>query len=202
MRALFVDLASHSGLLACVTQNAVVASRSVDHRIDDHELPPLFQELLAEAGWQHKDLANIACVIGPGGFMSLRVAVAFANTLIHQLKIPGAGIHLSDLYRVRCASPSMLWLHSTKRAELFVRGFGEYAARWPEPEHVMLADFLQEVPHGALWSGELLPEHRDALGKCALQEAVPKELTNILPAFLHELSYGTSILLPWYGRQP
>lgn len=125
MRYLFLDLASHSGLLACVEDQTIKASEPVDHRIGDHELIPLFEKTLDAAGWKAADLTHIACVIGPGGFMSLRVAVAFANTLMHQLKIPIAGIHLSDLYAARAPHPALRATLSHTMGEGRVRAYVE-----------------------------------------------------------------------------
>ncbi|MDD5103001.1 MAG: hypothetical protein PHX93_01225 [Candidatus Peribacteraceae bacterium] len=220
MRCLFVDLASHSGLLACVTEERVIASEDSDHRVGDHELIPLFEKTLQAAGWKVGDLTHCACVTGPGGFMSLRVAVAFANTLIHQLKISGAGIHLSDLYAARTPLPSplppgeggaerrergktqedFLWLHSTKKHELFVRGFGSFASLWPEPSHVTIDAFLERLPQGALWTGELIPEHVALFQDTQLQPALLRSLVGILPSFLARQKYGSALLEPWYGR--
>jgi len=368
MRYLFLDLASHSGLLACVEDQTIKASEPVDHRIGDHELIPLFEKTLDAAGWKAADLTHIACVIGPGGFMSLRVAVAFANTLIHQLKIPGAGIHLSDLCAARsfsssgsdeqtsipqplppqeeggCGrgwqksstpadlllyaremrkkpteaeeklweelrhdvlgvrfrrqyvlegaifdfycpelkfvievdgeihdnpeclradqerderfaegyhiktirftndevlhdvegvlgsikkhiqkhSPSLvergeggevktkrigkgfLWLHSTKKNELFVRGFGFYASLWPEATHVTVEDFLlhaAEIRESQLrWCGELIPEHEALFKEKKLQPVALCPLAEVLPAFLQKQTFTGKLLEPWYGR--
>ena len=150
-----------------VTEKSVVAAEHVDQRFGDHELMPRMEALLQVAGCKFEDLTQVACVIGPGGFMSLRVAVALANTLADQLQIPIAGVHLSEVYAARI-SPSpvgeglgvgALWLHSTKKTELFVRGFGDYAKTWPVPMHVMLEDFLdivrRDVRIARLYTGEL-----------------------------------------------
>ncbi|MDO8468933.1 MAG: hypothetical protein Q7S29_04210 [Candidatus Peribacter sp.] len=220
MRTLFLDLASHHGLLACVTEERILASQPVDHRIGDHELIPLFEKTLQTAGLQTGDLTHCACIIGPGGFMSLRVAVAFANTLMHQLKIPGAGIHLSDLIAARvchgepcrtmtdASVPSfdraqddtLLWLHSTKKHELFVRGFGSYASLWPEAAHVTVEDFLAQVPSGAQWAGELIPEHEALFKDKKIRPAILRPAVEILPAFLSQQSFADTLLEPWYGR--
>lgn len=208
MRCLFLDLASHSGLIACTEDRAIKASEPVDHRIGDHELIPLYEEALGGAGWESGDLTHIACVIGPGGFMSLRVAVAFANTLMHTLKILGAGIHLSDVYAARVGisdrghrtSETFLWLHSTKKNELFVRGFGALAPLWPEATHVLLENFLARVPSGMPWAGELIAEHEALLSEKHLQQAVLRPLVEALPAFLHRQAYTENLLEPWYGR--
>src|SRR3989338_8401896 len=107
MRTFFIDLASHDGHLACVTDHTVVTSASVDRRIGDHELVSLYEKVLSDAGWEQKDIDRIACVIGPGGFMSLRVGCAFANALAFTLEAPVAGGHVSDLYAVRFGLPTV-----------------------------------------------------------------------------------------------
>ncbi|MDD5623660.1 MAG: hypothetical protein PHI23_03045 [Candidatus Peribacteraceae bacterium] len=214
MRCLFLDLASHDGLLACVTPDAVVAAGSVDHRIGDHELPPLLEGCLHRARWSYEDVSQVACVVGPGGFMSLRVAVACANTLVHHLGVPGTGVHLSDLYFARTAPPlsslshdgggvggeGILWLHSTKKHELFVRGFGEYVTLWPEPTHLSLDDFLGQLPESISWMGELIPEHDAEILKRGGKRAELQAIASVLPSFLGSLTYKKKTLEPWYGR--
>ena len=197
-----------------VTEKSVVAAEHVDQRFGDHELMPRMEALLQVAGCKFEDLTQVACVIGPGGFMSLRVAVALANTLADQLQIPIAGVHLSEVYAARI-SPSpvgeglgvgALWLHSTKKTELFVRGFGDYAKTWPVPMHVMLEDFLdivrRDVRIARLYTGELIPEHQavltDAVG--ALHAMPIQDMEHILPAFLQKQEFKKQILEPWYGR--
>ena len=49
MQCFFINIASHDGLLACVTEDAVISSETVDHRIGDHELLPLVEKVIAEA---------------------------------------------------------------------------------------------------------------------------------------------------------
>ncbi|TSC57123.1 MAG: Glycoprotease family protein, partial [Candidatus Peregrinibacteria bacterium Greene0416_62] len=168
MKCLYIDLASNKGLLALVAGESVIAAEHIDQRLGDHELMPRVEALLRVSGSGFTDLTQVACVVGPGGFMSLRVAVALANTLADQLQIPIAGVHLSDVYAARMGNEeNCLWLHSTKKTELFVRGFGDYEKQWPVAIHVMLEDFVRDI--GALhakslfWMGELIPEHRLAM---------------------------------------
>lgn len=215
MQCLFINLASHHGLLALVTENAVIASDHVDQRLGDHELVPRLEALLKVAGCAFPDLTHIACVIGPGGFMSLRVGVAFANILADQLGIPSCGIHLSDLCYARweegqegnkAKGQDVLWMHSTKKQALFVRGFGDCAKTWPVPTHVTLEKFVEtlrrDVPLARLpWVGELILEHRTAIASAAeVHEPPLLPLEEILPAFLHRQEFKKQILEPWYGR--
>lgn len=201
MRTLFIDIASHHGLLALCMEKKIVASQTIDHQIRDPELILQTKEILKKARWKPSDLTHLACVIGPGGFTSLRVGVAFANALAWSLKIPITGIHLSDLYAARVSDPlspgereySFLWLHSTKKNELFVRGFGKYSKMWREPMHVR----LEEIPGSMYWVGELLPEHIHPSWK----EMPLERIEHVLPRFLQERIYTEEILQPWYGRK-
>ena len=200
MHTLFLNLASHEGLLACCTKKEVSSSRTVDHRIGDHELVPLFEQVLQEAKWTYNNLTHIACVTGPGGFTSIRVAVTAANVLADQLQIPCAGIHLSDLYRVRSADPQTLWFHSTKKDQLFVRG-----GLWLEPTLVTLEDFESRITNHEsripkTWMGELIPEHRSIIDRLGMIPAPLKELSTVLAGFLANISYEKKSLEPWYGR--
>jgi len=215
VHTLFLDIASHgsaglttgSGFLVCSTEERVLAHRAIDHRIGDHELVQLMEDVLREAGWSYKDLTHLVCVIGPGGFTSLRVGVSCINTLSWSLKIPSAGIHLSDLYAARVPTTSFLWLHSTKRTELFVRGFGSVSQEWPQPTHITIEDLLAKFHPPTTYSlqpttyvGELLPEHRAAMEGIGGQSLPLRPLSDILPPFLISLTYQTQVLQPWYGR--
>jgi tRNA threonylcarbamoyladenosine biosynthesis protein TsaB len=197
---LFLDLASHSGLIACVDDRSVVAQTLIDHRIDDAQLVVLVEKTLADAGWAYPDLTQLACVVGPGGFTSLRVGVAAINALSYALQIPACGIHVSDLYAARGSTKDFIWLHSTKKQELFVRGFGEMAKKFPEAVCMKLDDLVADLPEGVTWTGELIPEHRERFMKRLAVELEGAPLSSILPDFLAKQSYTRETLIPWYGR--
>lgn len=217
MRILFLDLASHSSApdagasIACVTEEKTAAIRFVDHRMGDDSLLPLLDGVMRDAGWKDADLTHIACVTGPGGFTSLRMAVTLANVLADQLRIPLAGVHMSDLYAVRVAvwavrepplpshasQSDWVWIHATKKKELFVRGFGEYQALWPEATLVTLDDLVSAYPSDAPFAGELLPEQRAVV---PVKDAPLAPLADVLPHVLRDLSYENASLTPWYGR--
>lgn len=217
MKCLFIDVASGSGLLVCAIEKKVVAFQSIDHRISDSELLRVVKNVLQEACWKYMDIAHIACVIGPGGFTSLRVGVSFANALGAVLGIPVAGVHLSDLYAARIRGQrkfnSFLWLHSTRKHELFVRGFGKFARKWPKPVCMEIPKFLKTLRgvhiRSLWWVGELLPEHKQVLGTVGAWHgstelttgAMPLQpLQRVLPTFLGFLKYKKQVLKPWYGR--
>ena len=97
-----------------------------------------------------------------------------------------------------------LWLHSTKKNELFVRGFGFYASLWPEATHVTVEDFLlhaAEIRESQLrWCGELIPEHEALFKEKKLQPVALCPLAEVLPAFLQKQTFTGKLLEPWYGR--
>ncbi|MFA6039612.1 MAG: tRNA (adenosine(37)-N6)-threonylcarbamoyltransferase complex dimerization subunit type 1 TsaB [Candidatus Peribacteraceae bacterium] len=222
MNTLFLDLAGNPGLVACVTDDAVVSLKEVDRRISDADLLPLLEALLAEARWSKEGIGRVACVTGPGGFTSLRVAAAFANALAFSLNVPVAGIHLSELCAVRVSAPTplppppsgegerggegkkhtnFLWLHSTKKIELFVRGFGSFAKAFPEAAWMDLGKLGDAYPSGAPWTGELLSDHERFLSSRGAVRAEMKDVKEVLPVFLKSLKYGEKNVVPWYGRK-
>lgn len=201
MKCLFVDIASHNGLIACSTEQAIVSSHACDTRISDADLLPFVEQVLKDADWSYSDLTHVACVVGPGGFTSLRVAAAFTNTLASELKIPSAAVHLADLYGVRSQSDDCLWLHSTKKTQLFAQGFGGLTDKWSEPVCIDLEEATDKIPSGTSWMGELIEHHQEILKDHQLTEAQLKPTADVLPEFLAELSYDNELVLPWYGRE-
>ncbi|HLD64110.1 MAG TPA: hypothetical protein VI913_04430 [Candidatus Peribacteraceae bacterium] len=217
MHVLYIDLASHDGLIACSDGQAVLAEEHCNHRIGDHELLPLIEQTLQKARAHvhgrhalpfgaaqdrparvYDDVTHIACVTGPGGFTSLRVAVTCANVLSDQLNIPSAGVHLSDVHQAKAGAAPFVWIHSTKQEELFARTFGDNT--WPEPVHLSLADFMKSVPRNLPWSGELIPEHQTLVKELGLKETVAARIQSWLPQLLTSLPFENKLLLPWYGR--
>jgi len=187
VNTLFLDIASHTATVACADATAAMALQSTEERVGDNNLIPMVESVLQEAEWQYGDIERIACVVGPGGFTSLRVAVTFANVLADQCGIPSAGVHLSAVYRARMTDADVFWLHSTKKDQLFACG-----GIWKEPTLIG----LDQIPEGD-WMGELIDEQRD---KAGTMRTDVKPLQEVLPTLLHSLGYSKESLEPWYGR--
>ncbi len=200
MRTLFLDLASHDGCIACTVDDAVVSSREIHPKTSDRELIEFYESILKEAEWKPANIDRIACVVGPGGFTSLRVAAAFANALSYALDVPSAGIHTSDLKHAQSADDDVLWFHSTKKNELFIRGFGRHAQPLPEPQCISLDTIGQYATAKDRWIGELIPEHRAAVDQLGLIEAASQSLSDVLPSFVAAQTYERTRIDPWYGR--
>lgn len=194
MTTLFLNIASHAGCIAVADATAVLALTDVHPKTSDADLLPLLDRTLRDAGKTPQDLHRIACVIGPGGFTSLRIAVTLANTLADQLDVPLAGIHLSDLLRAR-SSADAVWLHSTKAQLLFLRDAGD-----APPVLLPLHQLPSRLPSGGDWCGELLPAHRVLVEEAGVREAALRPLEAVMPEVLASLSYAKTPLEPWYGR--
>lgn len=212
MHTLFLNLASHDSLIACTDDQSVKASATVHTRISDRELIPMVESVLEKAGWEYRDIDRIACIVGPGGFTSLRVAVTFTNVLSDQLGIESVGVHLSEFYRARIchgehcrtmtdenassfdrAQDDTFWLHSTKKDQLFVSG-----GKWDEPTLLSVSEFHALAQAQALrWCGELIPEHQNIINKEPIEL---QPVTDVLPQFLASQRYEKQVLTPWYGR--
>ena len=199
MKVLFLDIASHQPLIACCNETSVLSLQQPTDRVGDRELIPLIETVLKEASLTYDDLTHIAAVAGPGGFTSLRIVAACANTIMDQLNIPSAGVHLSDLYQARAsfdfAQDDTYWLHSTKRDQLFIKG-----GKWTEPSCELIEN-IKKIPADSFWIGELIDEHRTLVDEQGLQEAQLKPVVDILPIFVSQLSYNDSLIEPWYGRE-
>lgn len=199
MTTLFLDFASHKKMIALVRDGTTVAETAIDDHAKEAETLPAIEGMLARAGVRMDDLARIASVTGPGGFMSLRVGLSLGNALAWSLKIPGAGVHLSEVWKARMPEGAdALWLHSTKKDLLFIRGFGNLTAEIPEPTLVTLAELKEDLRDAAEFVGELIPEHASLLPVTMLEGVRPVQ--EILPTLTEGLPYAQTPVLPWYGR--
>ncbi|HYK96541.1 MAG TPA: tRNA (adenosine(37)-N6)-threonylcarbamoyltransferase complex dimerization subunit type 1 TsaB [Candidatus Dormibacteraeota bacterium] len=120
-------------LLAMDTATAtiVVAAGTLDGRLivarafearyrHSQELLPTVVELISEAGLRLPDLAAIVVGTGPGAFTGLRVGLATAKTLAHELRVPVIGIASSDALLAAADAGAVLWLPSGPRDRLSV----------------------------------------------------------------------------------
>ncbi len=95
---------------------------------------------------------------------------------------------------------SCTWVHSTKKNELFIRGFGELQKQFPEALCITVDDLKKIITKKIQWMGELIPEHRSIVDDAGAKEALLKPLEEVLPRFLKCQTYKEQILTPWYGR--
>ena len=81
--------------------------------------------VVEQAGVRLADLAGIVVGTGPGAFTGLRVGIATAKTLAHELSLPIVGIPTSDALLAGHGAPALLWLPSGPRDRVAVVAGGE-----------------------------------------------------------------------------
>lgn len=101
MHTLFLDFSSGTKVVGLVLPNGRANLTPIDDHTNEVGLMDTLLALLKAHHVALTDLKRIAVTVGPGGFMSIRVGIALANALSWSLKIPLAGIHLSDLWKAR-----------------------------------------------------------------------------------------------------
>lgn len=82
------------------------------------ELLPAVVRLLDRAGLRLADLGGVIVGTGPGAFTGLRVGLATAKTLAHELRKPVVGIPTSEALLAGVDGATRLWLPSGPRDRL------------------------------------------------------------------------------------
>jgi tRNA A37 threonylcarbamoyladenosine modification protein TsaB len=195
VKTLFLNLASQKGAIACVTPDSVESSVAIDRQHSDDALIAMIDRALAKASWSLDLLTHVACITGPGGFMSLRVGVSAANAIAWAQNIPISGIPLWQIAHAQ--SPGTTWVHSTKKSHLFLLSPSSTA----EPILVATEDLAAHLTPGTVVTGELIPEHQSLLVKLGCMEVTNlPSIETVLPSVISAASFGPPPVLPWYGR--
>ena len=85
------------------------------------ELLPAIVRLTDRAGLQLADLQGIVAGTGPGAFTGLRVGLATAKTLAHELGRPIVGISSAEALLAAADGAAAIWLPSGARDRVLVR---------------------------------------------------------------------------------
>jgi tRNA threonylcarbamoyl adenosine modification protein YeaZ len=119
---LAIDTATATIVVAAgTTDGRVLASRAFEGRYrHSQELLPAVVGLIDDTGLRLADLAAIVVGTGPGAFTGLRVGLATAKTLAHELGRPVIGIASSDALLAAADAGAVLWLPSGPRDRLSV----------------------------------------------------------------------------------
>ena len=103
------------------------------------ELLPAVVRILDRTGVRLPDLAGVVVGTGPGAFTGLRVGIATAKTLAHELGCPVVGIATSTALLAAVDGATILWLPAGPRDRVLVRA-GESPVVMPggEPEEALV----------------------------------------------------------------
>jgi tRNA threonylcarbamoyl adenosine modification protein YeaZ len=124
---LALDTATTSVVVAAGTRDGrIIATDTVAGRYrHSQELLPAIAALVDRTGLRLADLAGIVVGTGPGAFTGLRVGLATAKTLAHELDRPVVGVATSDALLAAVGDPGTagqvtLWLPSGPRDRVAV----------------------------------------------------------------------------------
>lgn len=95
---LAVNCVQSKAQLVLFSENAVFASKQWDKKGSHSEvITQAFDDLLNENSLTSSDIKSIDCVVGPGSFTGIRVAVNFCRSLAYSLSIPVRPLNALDL---------------------------------------------------------------------------------------------------------
>lgn len=120
---LAVDTATATVVVAAGTpEGEVLGAETFEGRYrHSQELLPAVARLLGRAGVGLPALAGIVAGTGPGAFTGLRVGLATAKTLAHELRVPVVGISTAEALLAGAPEEATLWLPSGPRDRVAVR---------------------------------------------------------------------------------
>lgn len=103
------------------TDGVLLASESFEGRYrHSQELLPAVVRVLERAGVRMADLAGVVVGTGPGAFTGLRVGIATAKTLAHELGCAIVGVPSSSALLAAVDDADVLWLPSGPRDRVAV----------------------------------------------------------------------------------
>lgn len=126
-RTLGIETSSERGSLALVQDGVIVARVHHDAPNEHAERSlSLLAQLLANAGWDKRQLERVAVGVGPGAFTGIRIGIALAHGLALGLGIPTVGVgSLRAIAAAHAKSDARLRLivRDARREEFFVAAY-------------------------------------------------------------------------------
>jgi tRNA threonylcarbamoyladenosine biosynthesis protein TsaB len=125
-------------------------------------LAPALRQLLAEVGWQPRDVERVAVTIGPGSFTGLRVGVTTAKTFAYAVGAEVIGIDTLEVIATQAPSDveRIAVALDAQRQEVFAAVYGPEtpSGRTPiEPARILTVQaWLESLPGDAWVSGPAL----------------------------------------------
>ncbi len=119
---LAIDTATPTIVVAAGSPDgAIIAEEAFEGRYrHSQELLPAIVRLTERAGLRLADLAGIVAGTGPGAFTGLRVGLATAKTLAHELERPIVGVSTAEALLAAVDGAERLWLPSGARDRVLV----------------------------------------------------------------------------------
>ncbi len=155
------------GVAAAIDDKLLAAIELEPGQRSAQSLAPAIHAVLAQVGWQPRDVQLVAVTTGPGSFTGLRIGVAMAKVFAYAVGAEVLGV--STLETIAAAAPKEIGKLSVgidaQRGDVVAQDFQRRASHDREslghPRLLPLAQWLSEVPAGFAVSGPVLKKWHD-----------------------------------------
>jgi tRNA threonylcarbamoyladenosine biosynthesis protein TsaB len=168
LRILALETSELTGSVAAAADGKVLAELELDPlQRSAQSLAPAIRSLLAQVGWQPREIRLLAVTVGPGSFTGLRVGVATAKVFAYAVGAEVLGI--STLETIAAAAPDGVADVSVAVdaqrgdvvAQPFRRGPSGRLEAAGDRALVPLGEWLTRLPPGFAVSGPVLKKWTD-----------------------------------------
>ncbi len=187
---LALDTATNTIVVAAghVDGTLIAASTFEGRYRHSQELLPAVERVLAEAQLRLSELAGVIVGTGPGAFTGLRVGIATAKTLAHELSRPIVGVSTSNALLAGVPGASAVWLPSGPRERLRATvGAGPVISGDDPGANDIAVDLDGRAPDAALARGRdavaALPVSLLRLGAARLAAGDVDDPERLVPAY-------------------
>ncbi len=126
-RTLALETSGLSGSVAACEGNRLLAECELARgQRSAQSLAPALHKLLAEVGWQPRDVQRVAVTVGPGSFTGLRVGVTTAKTFAYAVGAEVVGIDTLEVIAAQAPLdvPRVAVALDAQRQEVFAAVYG------------------------------------------------------------------------------
>lgn len=121
---LLLDTSCPRAVVALVIEGTLVKEvyLTEQHR-HDVEVPLAVENILKESGIHFRDLTGIAAGVGPGSFIGIRIAIAYAKGLAVALGIPLIGLPTLLTFAANADAKAGVIAIDARRGELYIQAY-------------------------------------------------------------------------------
>lgn len=154
-RWLIFETSTHRGQIGLAEEDRLIAERTFDDsRRHARDLVPGVRDLMAERGWQPRDLTGVMVSQGPGSYTGLRVGLMSAKTLAYVLGCELIGVPTFEALarQVPADLEAVDVIADAQQDKIYVQRFANGAE--VEPLRIVaLAEFLKDRDPAVWWAG-------------------------------------------------
>jgi tRNA threonylcarbamoyl adenosine modification protein YeaZ len=190
---LCIDTITTESGIALVHNNKAIFVPLESRRSSDGMFVAL-DEIFKKAKAKPADIKGVVVVRGPGSFTSVRVGIAVANQIAHQLSIPIIGLTTDEWYRFKIDEPKSVYLQTMNRDEVYSDG------------RIIRFSDLPRKPK-IKWLGQLSADHLAALppnyqlieGQKKITDTWLAVCASVFPVTQKRKAY--ELIEPYYGKE-